>query len=37
MVGGRGMRLRPFTTTIPKPLVPVGGELPIIELLLRQL
>ena len=26
-----------FTTTIPKPLVPVGGELPIIELLLRQL
>lgn len=37
MVGGRGVRLRPFTTTIPKPLVPVGEELPIIELLLRQL
>jgi len=37
MVGGRGVRLRPYTTTIPKPLVPVGGELPIIEVLLRQL
>lgn len=37
MVGGRGVRLRPFTATIPKPLVPVGGEIPIIELLLRQL
>lgn len=37
MVGGRGVRLRPFTSTIPKPLVPVGGECPILEVLLRQL
>jgi NDP-sugar pyrophosphorylase family protein len=37
VVGGRGVRLRPFTTTIPKPLVPIGGELPILEVLLRQL
>jgi mannose-1-phosphate guanylyltransferase len=37
MVGGRGVRLRPFTTTIPKPLVPIGGECPILEVLLRQL
>lgn len=37
MVGGQGVRLRPFTTTIPKPLVPVGGEFPILEVLLRQL
>lgn len=37
MVGGRGVRLRPFTTTIPKPLVPIGGERPILELLLCQL
>ncbi len=37
MVGGQGVRLRPFTTTIPKPLVPIGGECPILEVLLRQL
>lgn len=36
LAGGRGTRLRPFTTTIPKPLVPVG-DVPIMELLLRQL
>lgn len=36
LAGGRGSRLLPYTTTVPKPLVPVG-DLPIMELLLRQL
>ena len=36
LAGGRGTRLRPFTTIFPKPLVPVG-EMPILEILLRQL
>jgi NDP-mannose synthase len=36
LAGGRGTRLRPYTTTIPKPLVPVG-ERPILDLVLRQL
>lgn len=36
LAGGRGRRLEPFTTVLPKPLAPVG-ELPIIEILLRQL
>jgi NDP-sugar pyrophosphorylase family protein len=36
LAGGRGTRLRPYTTTIPKPLVPVG-ERAILEIVLRQL
>lgn len=36
MAGGRGTRLGPYTATFPKPLVPIG-EMPILELLLRQL
>jgi len=36
LAGGRGTRLRPFTTTIPKPLVPVG-EKAILEIVLSQL
>lgn len=36
LAGGRGTRLRPFTITIPKPLVPLG-ELPIIEIMIRRL
>lgn len=36
LAGGRGSRLQPFTTVIPKPLVPVG-EYPIVEILIRQL
>jgi NDP-sugar pyrophosphorylase family protein len=36
LAGGKGTRLRPFTATLPKPLVPVGDQ-PIIEIVLRQL
>jgi NDP-sugar pyrophosphorylase family protein len=36
LAGGRGTRLRPFTTTIPKPLVPIGDEA-ILDIVLRQL
>jgi NDP-sugar pyrophosphorylase family protein len=36
LAGGEGSRLRPFTTNIPKPLVPIG-DLPILEVVLRQL
>lgn len=37
MAGGKGTRLRPYTTVIPKPLVPIGGEMPIMEMIIRQL
>ena len=36
LAGGKGTRLRPYTASFPKPLVPVG-DLPILEILLRQL
>lgn len=36
LAGGKGTRLRPYTTVLPKPLVPVG-ERPILELILNQL
>ena len=36
LAGGRGSRLAPLTTVIPKPLVPVG-DLSILEVLIRQL
>ncbi|MFA6030792.1 MAG: sugar phosphate nucleotidyltransferase [Elusimicrobiota bacterium] len=36
LAGGKGTRLRPFTASLPKPLVPVG-DYPIIEVVLRQL
>lgn len=34
--GGEGARLRPFTTVLPKPLMPIGG-MPVIEIVIRQL
>jgi NDP-sugar pyrophosphorylase family protein len=36
LAGGLGTRLRPYTTILPKPLVPVG-ERPILEHILRRL
>ncbi len=34
MAGGKGSRLQPFTTVLPKPLIPVNG-LPIIEHIIK--
>lgn len=36
MAGGRGTRMRPYTTVLPKPLLPVGDR-PILAILLEQL
>jgi NDP-sugar pyrophosphorylase family protein len=36
LAGGRGTRLRPYTTTIPKPLVPLGDRA-IVEILINKL
>lgn len=36
LAGGRGTRLRPFTVTVPKPLLPLGDR-PIVDIVLRQL
>jgi len=36
LAGGRGTRLKPFTMTIPKPLLPLG-DVPILEVVIRQL
>ncbi len=36
LAGGRGTRLRPYTVTLPKPLVPVA-DMPILEIIIRQL
>jgi NDP-sugar pyrophosphorylase family protein len=36
LAGGKGTRLKPFTTSFPKPLVPIG-DMPILELVLKQL
>jgi NDP-sugar pyrophosphorylase family protein len=36
LAGGRGTRLEPYTTVLPKPLMPVG-DMPILEILLRRL
>lgn len=37
LAGGKGIRLRPYTTCLPKPLVPIGNEHSILEIVLRQL
>jgi NDP-sugar pyrophosphorylase family protein len=36
LAGGKGTRLRPYTTVLPKPLMPVG-DMPVLEILLRRL
>jgi NDP-mannose synthase len=36
LAGGQGMRLRPYTTVLPKPLLPVGDR-PVLELIVHQL
>lgn len=36
LAGGRGTRLAPYTAALPKSLMPIG-EMPILELLIRQL
>ena len=37
LAGGKGVRLRPYTTALPKPLVPIGDQHAILEIVLRQL
>lgn len=36
LAGGQGIRLRPYTTVFPKPLVPLGQK-PILDIIIRQL
>lgn len=36
LAGGKGRRLRPYTTTIPKPLMPIGDKA-ILEIVIQQL
>jgi NDP-mannose synthase len=36
LAGGKGTRLAPYTTVLPKPLMPIG-DVPILEVVLRQL
>jgi NDP-mannose synthase len=36
LAGGKGTRLKPYTISLPKPLVPIG-EMPIIEIIIRKL
>ena len=36
LAGGLGMRLRPYTAILPKPLLPIGDR-PVIEHILRRL
>jgi NDP-sugar pyrophosphorylase family protein len=36
LAGGKGVRLRPFTVSFPKPLMPLGDD-PILEVLIKRL
>ena len=36
LAGGKGTRLKPYTTIFPKPLMPVGDS-PILEVIIKQL
>jgi NDP-sugar pyrophosphorylase family protein len=36
LAGGKGTRLRPYSISLPKPLVPVG-ETPVLEIIIKQL
>jgi NDP-sugar pyrophosphorylase family protein len=36
LAGGKGTRLKPYTVTLPKPLVPIGPY-PVLEIIIRQL
>ena len=36
LAGGKGRRLAPYTTVLPKPLMPIG-DIPILEVIIRQL
>ncbi|MFA5059057.1 MAG: sugar phosphate nucleotidyltransferase [Candidatus Omnitrophota bacterium] len=36
LAGGQGSRLKPYTTILPKPLIPIG-DFPICEIIIRQL
>lgn len=36
LAGGKGTRLRPYTTVLPKPLMPIG-DMPVVEVIVRQL
>jgi NDP-sugar pyrophosphorylase family protein len=36
LAGGTGTRLRPYTTILPKPLMPIG-DMPVLEILVRRL
>lgn len=37
LAGGKGVRLRPYTSCLPKPLVPIGDTYSILEIVLTQL
>ena len=36
LAGGRGTRLAPYTTILPKPLMPIGDR-PILDIVIQQL